>query len=143
MDGLVIRKIMGQKELNQVLSIRRRVFIREEKVPRPLEFDGLEGVSDHIIVLLRGRPIGCARVRFYEDKAKLERIALSKRYRGRGLGKQLLEYLIEYCKRKKAKKAVLNAQYRLRAFYKLAGFKSVGRPFSDAGMKHVQMIKDL
>ena len=138
MENLKIRLIRNKKELNQVLKIREIVFIKGQKVPVDRERDGLDNISHHFIVLFEDKPIGCARIRFIKGNAKLERIALLKKYRGKGFGKTIVDYLVKYCIRKNAKEIVMGAQHYLKNFYMRCGFKPRGRIFMDAGIKHVE-----
>ena len=134
-----INLVKTKMELEQVLRIREIVFIKGQKVPENRERDGLDKTSKHAIVFYKNRPISCARVRFVHDRAKLERIALLKNYRGKGFGKLIMQYLIRYCKRKKSKEIVMHAQYYLKGYYYKFGFKIRGKVFMDAGIKHIEM----
>ena len=140
---LKIKLAKTKKELEQILNIRETVFIKGQKVPKNRELDGLDNSAKHVIVTYKGRAIGCARIRFIHNKAKLERIALLKEYRGKGFGKQIMEYLIKCCKRKNPKEIVMHAQYYLKNFYDKCGFKKRGRIFIDAGIRHIEMYMTL
>ena len=76
---LRIRLIRDKKEFEQVLKIREQVFVKEQDVPKDMECDEYEHDSKHVIVLFKDKPIGCARIRFIDKKARLERIALLKK----------------------------------------------------------------
>ena len=137
--NLKVRLIKNKKELGKVLTIREIIFIKEQKVSKEIEVDGLDKISKHIIVFYKAKPIGCARIRFVGKKAKLERIALLKGYRSKGIGKILMYYLINYCKNKNFKNIFMNSQYYLKDYYSKFGFKSRGKPFTEAGIKHIEM----
>jgi len=139
---LQIKKVNTKKTLEQVFNIRKKVFIDEQKVPVEIEMDKFDRTSDHFIAYLNKKPVGCARIR-YNDFAKLERIAILKEHRNKGYGTQLTKYLIQYCKNKKIKKIVIHSQMYVLGFYKKFGFKTVGEPFDEAGIKHVKMILEL
>ena len=139
MKKVKIRLVKNKKELGQVYKIREIVFIKEQKVPKKIEFDEFEKSAKHFIVIYKNKPVGCARVRFIDKKAKLERIALLKKYRGKGIGKIVINYLIKYCKNKNAKEIFMNAQYYIRYYYNKLGFKEIGKPFMEAGIKHIKM----
>src|SRR3989344_6333288 len=100
MKRLIVRIIKNKKELSHVMAIRKIVFIQEQKVKNSLERDGLDKGAKHVIAIYKNTPIGCARIRFVGKKAKLERIAILKKYRGKGFGKNIVEYLIKYSKNK-------------------------------------------
>ena len=76
-------------EIKSVFNIRRKVFMEEQGVSEELEIDGLDNISKHVLALYNNAPIGCARIRFNKNKAKLERIAILK-----NLGERVLEKIL-------------------------------------------------
>ncbi len=139
-NSVVVRLIKNKKELAQVFRIREIVFIKGQNVSRKMEMDGLDGSAKHVIVLYHSKPIGCARIRFFGQKAKLERIAILSKYQGKRFGMKLMKYLIAYCKRRKATKLVLHSQVRVKDFYSRFGFKCHGKKFIEAGILHIRMV---
>ncbi len=137
--SISIRLARTKKDIAAVLKIREIVFIKGQDVPADMERDGFDEKATHVIVLSRGKPVGCARIRFKGTKAKLERIAILQSQRGKGLGKRLVKYLVSYCKRRGVKEVVMGAQYYLKKFYKDAGFTPRGKKFKEAGIEHVEM----
>jgi len=137
-NNLEIKLVKNKEELDQVIEIRKNVFVKEQKVPLDLELDGLDSEAEHVIVYLGNEPIGCARIR-KNKYAKLERIAIIKKYRGKGFGKRLTEFLVDYCKQKNFDEIRLHSQTYIRDFYKKCGFKIRGKPFFEAGIEHVEM----
>lgn len=138
-NNIKIRLVKNKKELEQVYKIREIVFIKEQKVAKNIEKDKFDKTAKHFIFYYKNKPAGCARIRLIGRKAKLERIALLNKYRGKGFGKVIVDYLINYCKRQRMKKIFMNAQYYLREYYKKLGFKPKGRIFDEAGIKHIKM----
>ncbi|MFA6530864.1 MAG: GNAT family N-acetyltransferase [Candidatus Micrarchaeia archaeon] len=139
-SALTIRLAKNRRELNQVLKIREMVFVKGQGISLERERDGLDKSSKHAIVLYHSKPIGCARIRILDKKAKLERIAILKKYQGKGFGRKLADYLIEYCRRRKVKEIVMHSQKYIEQFYGSCGFKRRGKEFTDAGIKHVEMF---
>src|SRR3989338_1137517 len=137
------RLTRNRKELKDVFKIRDAVFGKEQKVPRNIDYDELDKCSKHVILLYKNKPIGCARVRLIKNKAKLERIAVIKKYRGRGFGKIIMKYLIWYCKNRKVKEIYFHSQYYIKDFYRRFGFKTRGKPFMEAGIMHIEMYQKL
>ena len=136
--SLVIKFVEKQDELDQVIEIRKKVFVEEQNVPLDLEVDGLDPEAKHIIAYLDSKPVGCARVRTNKH-AKLERIAIIKKNRGKGFGKQLTDFLIKYCKQEGFDEIHLHSQTYVADFYKKHGFEVRGDPFYEAGIEHVEM----
>ena len=140
MNGIKIRIAENRSELKKIFKIRETVFAKEQKVPRNIESDKFDKTSKHVIVNYKGKPIGCARVRFVNGNAKLERIAVLKSSRGKGIGKSIMNYLVNYCKDKRAKGVYMNAQYYLKDYYSKLGFITKGKPFFEAKLKHIKMV---
>lgn len=139
MEGLKIRLIKNKKELEEVFNIRNIVFGKEQNISREIDFDGLDNKSKQIIVFYKNKIIGCARIRFIGNKAKLERIAILKKYRGRGFGLTIMHYLIKYTKKRKTKEIYFHAQNYSKIFYEKCGFKVTGKPFKEVEIKHIKM----
>ena len=138
-NNLKIELVKNKKDLEHVFKIRETVFIKEQKVPKDIERDDFDSIAKHFVVFYRNKPIGCARISFINKKVKLERIALLKKYRGKGFGKIITEYLIEYCKKKNVKEIFMHSQYYLKDFYNKCGFKIRGKTFMEADIKHIEM----
>jgi predicted GNAT family N-acyltransferase len=139
MIAVDIHVVTNKKELNEVFSIRRAVFVDEQHVPEDLEFDGLDDDAVHVIMYYKKNPVGCARLRIFDAAAKLERIAVLKDYRGKGFGKHITAYLIAYCKTKKIHELTLHSQTYISGFYEKFGFSPKGDMFLEAGLEHIEM----
>lgn len=143
MNNLEIKKVNNKDDLEKVIEIRKNVFIKEQNVPLDIEIDGLDSEAEHFIVYLDDEPIGCARVRVDNRIAKLERIAIIKRYRGKGFGKKLTKFLINYCREKNFNEIFLHSQTNVTEFYEKIGFKVRGEPFFEADIEHMEMYLDI
>lgn len=138
MNNLKIQIVGNQKEFDDVIAIRKKVFIEEQNVPIDIEMDGLDDEANHVIAYLDNKPIGCARIRM-NSFAKLERIAVMKDYRRKGFGRKITEFLIDYCKQKNVDEIRLHAQIYTADFYKKLGFLERGKTFFEADIKHIEM----
>jgi len=138
-----VRPVKNKKELQQLFFIRKEVFVNEQKVDPSVEFDGLDDKAEHIAALLDNNIVGCARVRYMDNKAKLERIALLKEYRGNGFGGKILKFLISYCRDKGVTEIYLHSQIAVKGFYRRFGFIEKGEPFLEAGIPHIEMYMKL
>tara|TARA_B100001179_G_C18352015_1_gene301252 strand:- start:6 stop:431 length:426 start_codon:yes stop_codon:yes gene_type:complete len=127
-----------QQELEHVREIREKVFIMEQNVPEDVEIDQYEDSSNHIVALLDEEFIGTARWRKTEDGIKLERFAVLKEKRGLGIGKKLVEFILEKIKNEPF--VYLHAQDHVISFYKKLGFNPVGKHFYEGGISHQKMI---
>lgn len=131
--------VKNKKDLSKAHLIRKRVFIEEQKVDPNIEQDEFDPVCTHFLILYKNKPIGTCRVHFIGNKAKLERLAILKKYRGLGLGKLAVNHMVSFCKRRKIKVIYMNAQYYLFEYYTSLGFVPKGKPFIEARIKHIKM----
>ena len=142
MSRLIYKLVSSVKELEEALEVRREVFIKEQGISPEEEYDGYDKEALHMVVRDREKVIGTARVRFLSDRqAKIERMAILKSFRRRGIGSRILSFLNEQIGKKQVDELVLHAQHSVMAFYKSCGFKETGSPFLEAGIKHIKMKK--
>lgn len=134
----------SESELKDVFRIRRRVFITEQNIPPNLEYDEYDQIALHALAKNREKAIGTARVLFLSNnRAKLERLAVLKSFRGRGIGRGIISFLERELKHYGIKKIILHAQCRATAFYESCGYQKTGTLFWEVGIKHIKMQKQL
>jgi len=120
-------------------SIREEVFVKEQEVPAHLEYDGNDDDATHYIVFYNKKAVGTARWRKTTAGIKLERFAILKNYRNKGVGKILLDSVM--CDVLKTGQTIyLHAQEKAVNYYLRAGFKIHGSAFWEAGIKHFKMV---
>ena len=116
-------------------QIRTAVFVQEQGVDASDEYDAFEEVSQHYLVTLDSKAVATARWRFTPNGIKLERFAVLPTYRGEGIGKYLVEQVIEEVQ-KHSKPIYLHAQIQVVDFYQKLGFEKEGALFEEAGIQH-------
>lgn len=140
-----IRPVNSDEEWKHARHIRTRVFVDEQACPPDLEWDNHEEESRHLVGYVDGEAVSVARwrtVRVHERAAaKLERIAVLPDYRGRGLGRSMVAFLIDDARRAGFDAFVLHAQKHLEAFYRAFDFEREGGTFEEAGIEHVKMLR--
>lgn len=120
-------------------AIRARVFVEEQGVPPELEWDGLDEHAYHVIAYAAdGTPIGTGRL--LQD-CQIGRICVLKEWRGKGIGKSILEMLLVTAHKMGYDKVTLHAQTRVKEFYTRSGFRSRGKEFMEAGIPHIEMSR--
>jgi predicted GNAT family N-acyltransferase len=140
---MVTRIVTTPPEREAAYAIRRIVFQDEQKVPAEEEFDADDEVAVHVIALDDDTAIGTGRVVFHADHAKIGRMAVVREWRGRGVGRALLEALVREAARQGATRALLHAQVQAIGFYERAGFTAFGEVFDEAGIPHRRMVRRL
>jgi len=85
------------------------------------------------------QPVGCGRMVESAAGAKIGRMAVLPEYRGRGIGRQVLDYLVVAARERGARLAYLHAQVPVEGFYLKYGFRPVGEVFEEAGIPHRRM----
>jgi predicted GNAT family N-acyltransferase len=144
MDKITFKLVNNEYELKEALDVRRLVFVEEQGIDANIEYDGFDSDALHIIVKSGEQIIGTARVRFLmTGEAKIERMALLKPFRRRGIGSEMMSFLSSELSLRHISHVILHAQYTTLAFYESCGYSATGLPFWEAGIKHVAMEKQL
>ncbi|MDD3191152.1 MAG: GNAT family N-acetyltransferase [Bacilli bacterium] len=119
--------------------LRKKVFIDEQQVSYPLEFD-LEDKDYEIYILVKDTAcIATARYKIIDDYAKIGRVCVDQAYRGKHFGLQLMKKIIRDIFKKGITDIILESQVSAIPFYEQLGFQATGPVFLDAGIKHRKM----
>ena len=135
-----LRKVTASDAIfKNAKSIRTQVFVEEQGVPETLEHDEYEALSTHFLVFDQKKAVATARWRRTKDGIKLERFAVLPNYRGKGIGKFLVQQIIQDVKLF-SDYIYLNAQIQVVSFYEQLHFEKVGPLFEEAGIQHYKMV---
>ena len=142
MPIIFVNNIKDQSDKKKAFEIRNLVFCEEQKVSKEIEFDGLDQFCNHYLAKINELPIGTARVREQKKGTfKIERMAVLKEYRKKGVGKAIIEEILKhYLNLNKVNILILNSQIEAKDFYKKFGFVEVGEEFIEANIIHQKMI---
>lgn len=141
MAAFTISETGWSRDAARLGAIRRAVFIDEQGVPEALEWDEYDAVSTHWLALAGdGSPIGCARLL---PGGHLGRMAVLPAWRGRGVGRALLDAVLHAAWMRGERLLRLSAQTHAAGFYARAGFVADGPVYEEAGILHVAMQKTL
>lgn len=141
-----IKKVTTDEELMAAFTIRKEVFVKEQRVPLEDEFDqfdALNGLCEHILVHYNEQPVGTGRIRFIDGAGKLERICILEPYRKFGLGKMIIKSLEEIAEKQGASQVKLHGQTQAEGFYKKLGYRTSSNVFMEDGIPHILMLKEL
>ncbi len=122
-----------------VKPLRYQVFVIEQKVPEEMEWDEFDEIAWHAIVTADNQTVGTGRLILDGHIAKIGRMAVQSSRRNKGIGKSILNALIQTAKEKGAQECILHAQTHAIAFYAKADFEPNGPIFDEAGVPHVEM----
>jgi predicted GNAT family N-acyltransferase len=139
MENLQVNKIDNDQDLEKAFAIRRTVFVGEQNCPPELEYEN-EDVSTHFLATINNLPAGACRWRKTDAGYKLERFAVLKDYRGKGLGQALVTAVLADLP-PDAAYVYLNAQLEAMGLYSKFGFVAEGEQFEEAGIQHFKMVK--
>lgn len=139
MEALIVQKATTKDELEKVFAIRKIVFVEEQNCPPELEWEH-EEESHHFLALSDHHPCGACRWRKTDHGYKLERFAVLKEFRGKGVGRALVATALADLPAD-ADYIYLNAQLDAMSLYAKFGFVSEGDQFEEAGIQHFKMVK--
>jgi len=121
--------------------LRFAIFVGEQNVPAGIELDEMDEKSLHAVAFDdAGKAIGTGRLL---PEGKIGRMAVVKEWRRRGVGADLLEALIAEARRRGFKEVTLSAQLQAAEFYRAHGLVAEGKVYSEAGILHQTMRKEL
>lgn len=139
-------RVGGWDELGRdAQAIRREVFVDEQRIPAEMEWDGADPDCTHAVAHNRfGLALGTGRLlEHVPGVAKIGRMAVSRPMREAGVGRALLEALMDQARAQGFREAVLHAQASAVPFYARAGFVARGPAFEEAGITHQEMVRNL
>ena len=115
---IVIKTVESPEEFTAIKAIRIAVFQEEQGVDSALEFDGKDEISQHLIAYLDLEAVGTTRIRYLDNQtAKVERLAVLAKARGKGIGKQLMEKAIEIIASKSMPEVLIHSQEYVKKLY--------------------------
>lgn len=129
-----------QRDFEAIQMIRTRVFQIEQGVDAALEFDGLDADAVHFLAYIGQDAVGTSRIRFIaQQRAKMERLAVLPELRKYGVGRKIVESVLEFLANKNITSLQIHAQTAVVGFYQKLGFATEGEEFEEAGIPHIKM----
>jgi YbgC/YbaW family acyl-CoA thioester hydrolase len=129
----------------EAAPIRRAVFVEEQKIPAELEWDAGDAECTHAVARNRlGLALATGRLlQPAPGVAKIGRMAVLASQRGSGIGRLVLDALVDAAEERGDHEVLLHAQASAAPFYRRAGFDVRGEPFDEAGIRHIEMVRAL
>jgi predicted GNAT family N-acyltransferase len=140
-ESITIRVVRSMEEMARVIAIRSAVYMGEQHCPFEEEFDGNDFSATHLICHKGREPVGCMRIRYFADFAKLERLAVRGESRHVGLAGQMVDAAIELCRKKGYRVLYAHSQKRLVNFWEQRGFTRMpgAREFAFSDYDYVEV----
>lgn len=139
MNNFHIRLAFWQKDNAALRHIRETVFVNEQAIPAALEWDAEDSNALHFLAYDDDYPIGTARLL---PDGHIGRLSVLKDWRGLHVGDRLLKRAIVEAEQLGLTRQMLSAQVEKTAFYERFGFKVVSGEYLDAGLPHIDMLRE-
>lgn len=138
MSDIEVRLADWHRDNAELRRIREAVFIAEQSVPPELEWDSEDEHAVHFLALEDGYAIGTARLLL---DGHIGRVSVLRDWRGLHVGEALMQAAIDEAERRGLSRQTLTAQVQALPFYQRLGFEAVSDEFLDAGIPHVDMVR--
>lgn len=125
--------------------LRREVFVDELQIPLELGHDAADLTAVHALVRNRlGQPLATGRlVQEGPSVARIARLAVRRTMRATGVGRTVMNALMQVCAERGDTRVLLRAQCSAERFYAQLGFVPVGERLVEAGVPHIDMVRML
>jgi predicted GNAT family N-acyltransferase len=140
-QSVSVRVVRSLEEMTRVIAIRGAVYMGEQQCPFEEEFDGNDFSATHLICHKGQEPVGCLRIRYFADFAKLERLAVRNENRNAGVAGQIVAAAIELCRKKGYRVLYAHSQKRYLEFWEKHGFarRSDARDFTFSDFDYTEV----
>ena len=135
---------LSSLELFSIIKARESVFVVEQRCPYQ-ETDDMDLYSWHLTASLANQL--AAYVRVIEPGIKYEqpsigRVMTVSEFRNLKIGRSLMNEAIRFTEAQYPRMGIkISAQLYLQKFYESLGFESVGEPYDEDGIQHIDMVK--
>lgn len=142
---LVLRVATSARDLHEITAIRRTVFTDEQHLTDVVDRDPYDRGPGavQLLALLDGRPVGVGRLHVSRGEGQIAWVAILPAYRGKGIGWEIMDALLAAAGQRGAARVTLSAQTHAVEFYRLLGFRTVGKVWMMGGIEHITMVRDL
>lgn len=140
-----VRVARSIEDMAKVFSVRSATFQAEQACPYEEEFDGNDFCASQLLAYVGDDPAACIRIRYFGDFVKLERLAIRREYRSRGLSRPLVEAALAHCTRKGLRRIYGHSRSDLVEFWQRLGFDVMpARPsFWYSDVEYVEIVAEL
>ncbi len=145
MQSLTFKRVLTtDKEYQQVFDLREEIL--RKPIGLSLHDEDLSNeVNDHILTAFNGGELVACLILTpkSENTFQLRQMAVSKAVQGKQVGRKLVAYAETYTVENGYSKIVLHARMVAKGFYEKLVYKQIGDVFTEVGIPHVFMEKQL
>ena len=136
----IIRKPESSKEWEDYYHLRWEILRAPLNLDKGSEKDDLEDSATHRAVFDNEKIVGIGRLHFIdENKAQIRYMAILEDYRGKGLGRMIVEEFAQISEQNKIFKIILFARESVIEFYKKLDFKIIKKAHRLENIQHFLM----
>ncbi len=139
MNEITIRIADWHDDNTDLRRIREAVFVVEQEVPPELEWDAEDVDAVHFLAFEGDFAVGTARLL---PDGQIGRVSVLKDWRGLHIGEMLMQAAIAEAEQRGLTQQKLTAQAHAVRFYERLGFRVASEEFLEAGIPHVDMVRD-
>ena len=143
-NKFTIEVTRAAQDVLEAQRVRREVFVEEQGIPAHLDSDGLDDVAFHVLCRSGDEVVGAGRLVAVDgSQGVIARIAVSPQFRGKGLGRLIVQELEAVAIAQGLATLSLQPHVHLEAFYQSLGYYTV--PGTDVVGEHelITMQKDI
>ncbi|OTA20994.1 GNAT family acetyltransferase [Xenorhabdus beddingii] len=130
--------------IQHAFSIRKQIFADEQGFEAEIDIDEYDDIALHVVIFDDEKPVGVLRAIPQDDnRLKVGRVAVLKDYRGRGVGRKIMEFIEDYGRKNKVSAIELSSQCHARPFYESLGYQARGEIYLEEGAEHIFMVLDV
>ena len=130
-------------EFKDAFAIRYNELYKDKNLPTSAALDGYDEKSLHCVAKLNGKVVGYGRLN--PEDGRIAQMAVEKQFQHQGIGKQIVQALMDKGKELKLPTLFLLARTGVQTFYERFGFYPVGKTFISPRTKipHIRMKVDI
>ncbi len=127
------------------IALRTEVFTHEQGIALEPDNDAADAPGLHAVAYNGlGQAVATGRLVCRDNAvSQIGRLAVHRALRGSGVGRRVLQALVDGARQRGDAEVVLHAPRSAPGFYERAGFKSRGVNFEEAGLPHLEFFKRL
>ena len=145
MEGMIIKQVFVDHPGYQGVYDLREAILRQP-IGLSLANEDLSKDKEDIILAAsqNGSIIGCLMLQHKDDDAiKFRQMAVAEQYQGKGIGNLLIAAGEKLSREKGYRKVILHARASASGFYLSSGYKITSDLFTEVGIPHYVMEKDI